>query len=144
MLSLWTNPFLPEKSKSDSRMSTKNYFDRLFEDTFETMTKDLFGSRYIGSNYSKNEDGSLSISIDVPGIKESDISIEADGNIISVKGETKSDRSYRSVQQSFTVPEGYSSDDVQAALADGVLTLTLAAKQLPEKEVKKIPIKTGQ
>ncbi len=142
MLSLW-NPFIPVvRDRSDSRMSTKNYFDRLFEDTFATMTQDLFSGHLtgIGIEQKKNEDGTLAVSIDIPGIKEENITIEVEDNIVHVRGERKTATSSYSVNKSLSVPEGYSSDDIKAELVDGVLTLTLAAKQLPRKEVKKIPI----
>src|SRR5574338_110744 len=85
MLSLW-NPFLPEKAQSDSRISPKNYFDRLIEDSFGTMVQDLFHAPIPqwGIDSKKNEDGSLTVSIDVPGIKESDRTIEVDGSILTV------------------------------------------------------------
>lgn len=142
MLSLW-NPFIPvARERSDSRLSTKNYFDRLFEDTFATMTHDLFSAPWagVGIENKKNEDGSLAISIDIPGIKEEDITIEVQDNIVNIKGARKTAASSYTVSKSFTIPEGYSSDDVKAELIDGVLTLTMIGKQLPQKEVKKIPI----
>jgi HSP20 family protein len=142
MLSLW-NPFVPVvRANSDSRISTKNYFDRLFEDSFATMTQDLFGGHLagIGIEQKKNEDGSLSVSIDVPGIKQEDIAIEITDNVVQVKGERKTATSSYAVSKSLTIPEGYSSDDIKAELTDGVLTIILAAKQPVQKEVKKIPI----
>lgn len=142
MLTLW-NPFVPvTRERSDSRISTKNYFDRLFEDSFATMTHDLFGGHLagIGVEQKKNEDGSLAVSIDVPGIKQEDITIEIADNMVQIKGERKTATSSYAVSKALTIPEGYSSDDVSAELIDGVLTITLAAKQLPQKEVKKIPI----
>lgn len=142
MLSLW-NPFVPVvRDRSDSRISTKNYFDRLFEDTFATMAHDLFNGPMgaIGIEQKKNEDGSLTVSVDIPGIKEEDITIEVENNIVHVKGERKTATSSYSVNKSLTIPEGYSSDDIRAELVNGVLTLNVAAKQLPQKEIKKIPI----
>lgn len=142
MLSLW-NPFIPVvRERSDSRISTKNYFDRLFEDTFSTMTHDLFSVPLagIGIESKKNEDGSLAVSIDIPGIKEEDITIEVQDNIVGIKGARKTATSSYTVNKSFTIPEGYSSDDIRAELVDGVLSLILVGKPLPQKEVKKIPI----
>lgn len=141
MLTLW-NPFVPVRERSDSKMSTKSYFDRLFEDSFETMTRDLFGAPWagIGIEHKKNEDGTLAVSLDIPGIKQEDIAIEVVDNVVNINGKRKTATSSYSVSKSFSIPEGYTSDDVKAELNDGVLTLTLAAKQLPEKEVKKIPI----
>lgn len=142
MLSLW-NPFIPVvRERSDSRISTKNYFDRLFEDTFSTMTHDLFSAPLagIGIENKKNEDGSLTVSVDIPGIKEEDITIEVQDNIVGIKGTRKTATSSYTVNKSFTIPEGYSSDDIKAELVDGVLSLILAGKPVPQKEVKKIPI----
>lgn len=142
MLSLW-NPFIPvARERSDSKISTKNYFDRLVEDSFATMTQDLFSApwRTIGTESKKNEDGSLSISVDIPGISEEDISIEVQDNIVNIKGARKTATSSYTVNKSFTIPEGYSSEEIKAELINGVLSLTLKGKPLPEKEVKKIPI----
>ena len=145
MLTLW-NPFVPvSRERSDSRMSARNYLDRLFDDAVTSWSRDLFAPNMIGIGieHKKNEDGSLAVSIDVPGIKEEDIAIEIHGDMITVNGKRKTVASSYSISKSFTIPEGYSSDDVRAELADGVLTLTLIAKQIPEKEVKRIPITTA-
>lgn len=142
MLSLW-NPFVPvARERSDSRISTKNYFDRLFEDTFATMAHDLFPTSWavMGVESKKNEDGSLAISVDIPGINEEDITIEVQDNIVNIKGTRKTATSSYSVNKSFSIPEGYSSDDIKAELINGVLTLSLIGKPIPQKEVKKIPI----
>lgn len=139
MLTLW-NPLYPIKSKSDSKMSTKSYFDRLFEDTFDNAFHDLFGANSIGISQVKNEDGSLAISVDVPGIKEADLVIEVLDNILSIKGERKTATSSYTVSKSVNIPEGYDTDNIVANLSDGVLNLTMASKILPAKEVKKIPI----
>lgn len=142
MLSLW-NPFVPVvRANSDSIISTKNYFDRLFEDSFATMTHDLFSGHLtgIGIERKKNEDGTLAVSIDIPGIKEENITIEVEDNIVHVKGERKAAASSYLVNRSLSIPEGYSSDDIKAELVDGVLTLTLGAKRPIQKEIKKIPI----
>lgn len=139
MLSLWNNPLIPEKVKSDSRMSTKSYFDRVFEEAFN----DLFhvpSNWNIGIESKKNEDGSLSISIDVPGIKEPDLAIEVSDSIITVKGERKTATSSHTVQKSFSIPEGYDTDNITAELKDGILSLKIIGKPLPSKEVKKIPL----
>ena len=73
-------------------------------------------------------------------IAEEDISIEVQDNIVNIKGTRKTATSSYTVNKSFTIPEGYSSDDIKAELINGVLSLTLKGKPLPEKEVKKIPI----
>src|SRR5574338_94853 len=140
MLSLW-NPFIPVKTQSDSKMSTKSYFDRLFEDTFDNAFNDLFQvPNGYGIETKKNEDGSLAVSIDVPGIKESDLSIEIDKNLLIVRGERKTATSTYKLNKSLSIPEGYDTDQITAELKDGVLSINIVGKALPPKEVKKIPI----
>lgn len=141
MLSLW-NPLIPVKTQSDSKMSVKSYFDRLFEDTFDNAFNDLFTiPTGWGIDSKKNEDGSLAVSIDVPGIKESDLSIEIDKNLLIVRGERKTATSTYKLNKSLSIPEGYDTDQITAELKDGVLSINIMGKPLPPaKEVKKIPI----
>jgi len=140
MLSLW-NPLIPEKT--DRKMSSKNYLERLLTDPFETMFSDVFHAP-VGMEYKKNEDGSLAIGVDVPGVKEEDINVEISAdNILTVRGERKTATSSYSVTKAFSIPEGYSSEDIKAELKDGVLTLTLAGKPV-QKEVKKIAITSSK
>ncbi len=141
MLTLW-NPFVPVRTQSDSKMSTKNYFDRLFEDTFDTAFRDLFQvPTGWGIESKKNEDGSLAVAIDVPGIKENDLIIEIDEGILTVKGERKTATSSHSIHKAFSIPEGYDTDNIAAELKDGVLNIKIANKPLsPPKEVKRIAI----
>jgi len=140
MLTLW-DPFFPIKQSTDGRLSTKSYFDRLFEESFSNMTHDLFANFPItGIQNHKNEDGTLSVSIDVPGVKEEDISVELKNNMLSVKGERKSLTSSQSISKSFSIPKGYDSNNIKAELVNGVLTLTLSLQEIKEPEIKKIAI----
>lgn len=135
MLSLW-NPFFTEKS--DRKISSRNYLDRLLTDPFETMFTDAFNSP-MGIEYVKNEDGLLSINVDIPGIKEEDLNIELCHDLLTIKGQRKTQSTSYEVKKSFNIPEGYTSDDIKASLKDGVLTITLISKST-DKEVKKILI----
>jgi HSP20 family protein len=89
---------------------------------------------------------------DVPGIKESDLTINLSGNRLTVSGkrdeekkhETETyfsyERSYGSFARSFTLPEGIDGDKVNANLKDGVLSILVPKK--PEAQPKKVAIKT--
>jgi HSP20 family protein len=144
MLTLW-NPLFPLSNKSDSKISMKSYFDRLFEDTFDADIQDVLLTKLnLGISQKKNEDGTLSLSVDVPGVKESDLTIEVSDNTLNIKGERKTNTSTYSIRKSFTIPEGYDSNEIVADLKDGVLCLTLNSKPPPLKEVRKIPIKSSK
>ena len=90
---------------------------------------------------------------DVPGIKESDLTINLTGNRLSVSGKREAEkhqehetyfsyeRSYGSFTRSFTLPEGIDGEKVSADLKDGVLTI--AVPKVPQAQPKKVAIKAG-
>lgn len=91
---------------------------------------------------------------DMPGVKEEDLDISLNGNLLSVHGnreaETKEEgeqyyaleRSYGSFSRSFSLPDSVDGEHVTADLRNGVLTLHIPKR--PEAQPKKIAIgKTG-
>ena len=127
MLSLW-NPLLFEVLKP------KKSFNRdLFDDI------DLFFAS--GLEHKVNEDASLSVSIDLPGVSEEDVAVEVkDNNILSIKAERKTSLSSYKINKSFSVPEMYDADKIIAELKNGVLILTLPSKNKEAKEPKKVVV----
>ena len=90
---------------------------------------------------------------DVPGVKESDLTINLTGNRLTVSGKREAEkhqenetyfsyeRSYGSFTRSFTLPEGIDGDKINASLKDGVLSINVPKK--PDAQPKKVSIKTG-
>jgi len=126
MLKLWNKP-----------ASILDFFD--FDKAFD-FTNSYNCWNNFGLDNKKNDDGSYVFTVDIPGIKEEDINIELlEDNVVSIKGERKTATSSYTVQKSFTVSEDCDLDSIKAELKNGVLTISLAPKQLPApKEVKKI------
>ncbi len=95
------------------------------------------------------DEKSIRLKMEVPGIEEKDIDIHLENNLLTVKGERKMEsetkeenyhrieRSYGSFSRSFTLPATVNTADVKATYAKGVLTVTLAkrAEALP-KQIK--------
>jgi HSP20 family protein len=92
------------------------------------------------------------VSVDLPGVNESDISITFDDGSLIVEGERKrdavegakplfSDRSFSKFRRVLKVREEIAADRIDADLANGVLTLTLHRK--PEPVPARIPIRTA-
>lgn len=126
MLSLW-NPFL-----SDILLPKKSF--HYHEDDFK-----------MGLEYKKNDDNSLSVSVDLPGVSEEGLTIElASDNVLSIKAERKTKTSSFTLNRSFSVPEKYDVDQIDAELKNGVLTLTLPLRKPAKdlKETKKIFFKS--
>jgi HSP20 family molecular chaperone IbpA len=137
MLSLW-NPLLPDNTLADSKISSKNYLDRLFYDSFDTMVNDLFKPINMGIEYQKTTNG-VKILVDVPGIKEENLTVElSKDNILTIKGVRKTSNSEYNLNKSFSI-RGYDPDTLSAELADGVLSLTLKTAAKTDL-IKKIEI----
>ncbi len=90
---------------------------------------------------------------DLPGLSESDVSIEVHDNVLTVSGERKSEhedrkagyyrveRSYGSFRRSLTLPEGVDAEAVNATFDKGVLEVTVPK---PEHQApRKVQITVG-
>jgi HSP20 family protein len=90
----------------------------------------------------------------MPGIPKNDINIEVTPNSVEISAEhqeseeeekknwLRRERSSMSYYRSFELPEEIKSDNVDAELKDGILTVTLPkVKPKPERKSKKINIK---
>ena len=93
------------------------------------------------------------VKADLPGVKEADVEVSLNGNLLSVKGQREeehheegesyytSERSYGSFARTFTLPDSVDSEHVDADLKDGVLTIRIPRR--PEAQPKRIPIGAG-
>ena len=89
------------------------------------------------------------VTIELPGTKKEDISVECHENVLSIKGEKRteieekdehrhySERTYGSFSRSLTLP-GDASNDVKAKFHDGVLTLTIPKAEERKPRVVRI------
>ncbi len=94
------------------------------------------------------------IKVELPGMDVSDISIEQSENTLRIKGEKRQEieekdkdfyrieRSYGSFERVLDIPEDADSHNISSTYKDGVLSVSIPRKALPQKESKKIEIKT--
>jgi HSP20 family protein len=97
------------------------------------------------------DDGVFKVSAEVPGMTEKEIQVSLSGDTLTIKGEKLqereekgenrylSERSYGEFQRAFSLPADVDREKIEAAFANGVLTVTLpkTAKATPKKiEVK--------
>jgi HSP20 family protein len=88
------------------------------------------------------------IHAELPGMKEDDVKITLDNNVLTLSGEKKQfvkenhdnllrvERSYGRFERSFSLPATIKSDAVKATYADGVLTITLPkAEQAKSRQI---------
>lgn len=111
---------------------------RFFEDS-PLRTQDNGGSAWLPAvNVAEGKDG-LVLTAELPGMKEEDVSIEIENNVLTISGEKVEqrtegederryhvwERSYGAFQRSFTLPRTVKADEITARFDDGVLTIDL-------------------
>lgn len=92
--------------------------------------------------------GSFVLTADVPGVPREAISLEIQGLNLIIKGERprpeeavrgqihRSERRFGAFERTFNLPANVGLDMIQARLADGVLTVTIAQKEEATVKVK--------
>ncbi len=92
------------------------------------------------------------VTLDVPGLTESDLSIELQGDVLSIKGQKEEakeekdkhfyrvERSFGSFQRTLSLPVDAAADDLKATMKDGVLILKIPRHATEKKDVKRISI----
>ena len=90
---------------------------------------------------------------DLPGVSESEVSIEVDENVLSISGERKSEHAERTAgyyrverssgafRRSLTLPEGVDAEAIGATFANGVLTVTVPKPEI--RQPRKVQISVG-
>lgn len=97
-------------------------------------------------------EGEYDVTLELPGVKEEDIDISLNDNMLTIKGEKKSEkeekgktyyfseRSYGSFQRTFRLPANVEADNVNAKFENGVLHISLPKVKEVEPPTKKIKI----
>ena len=95
----------------------------------------------------------VEVSVELPGLDAKDIEVSLTGDMLTIKGERKSEReekhrgfylserSYGSFYRSIPVPPGVATDDAKAEFKKGVLTVSLPKTPEAQAKVKKIEVK---
>ena len=140
-------------------LSLRQAMDRLFEDAWvrpwngaEAGNGDGAGARGLPVDlYETNDE--LVLTATVPGFKPEDIDITIQGDVLTIKGETKSDettgegayhrreRRFGRVYRQVAMPVSVKADEAHADFENGVLKLHLPKAE--EAKERKIPVTSG-
>jgi len=143
---------LREFSTMQDRMNRMN---RLFRDSYgsEGPEEALTTTSFAPPVDIYEDEHSITLKLEVPGIDEKDIDVRIEGNTLTVHGERKIEkeekeenfrrveRQYGSFTRSFTLPSSVDSGQVSANYDKGVLTIRLAKKA--EAKPKQIKVNVG-
>lgn len=96
----------------------------------------------------REDDGSVSITLEMPGFTRDEIGIEVDGSTLTVNGERKAiandaeylvrERYYGSFCRTYNLGQQIDSEHIEAKLADGILQLNLPIRE--QAKPRKIPV----
>jgi len=137
-------------------MSLRQAMDKLFEDSFIRPSRFLaaFGETAAPAIDAYQTPNEVVVKAAMPGVKPEDINIDITGDILTVKGETKTEkeikkedylyqeRRYGGFSRRLVLPSGLQADKAEAELENGILTLTIPKAE--EAKPKPIKIKTKE
>jgi HSP20 family protein len=131
--------------------------DRLFNE----MLQNVWGAGAASEGFSprtwappvdiRETDEALVLNAELPGLTKEDVEITLENNVLTLAGERRLEkdvkaenwhrleRAYGSFSRSFTLPTSVRTDRVEAAFANGVLTVTLP--KMEESKPRRISIK---
>ena len=127
-----------------------NAFNDMFNDEFwgRPLPQRTTGQRSFVPTVDIGEDeNSYLVTADVPGMKAEELDIQVENNVLTIRGERKSEtrgnkhgyhrieRHYGSFQRSFSLPEGVNAEAIEANVENGTLTLRVPkpTTTLPKK-----------
>lgn len=100
----------------------------------------------------KSDDKGYTITLELPGVAEDDISLTVDDGVVTVAGEKQtsredkgetwyfSERQFGSFSRTFRLPADADEASVSAALKDGVLSVHVARRSAAESKSRKIKV----
>jgi len=128
-------------------------FERLLEEIGDLEGAHPFGSRVLAPLDVAESGGQYTLSIELPGASQDDVTIEQSHHRVTIRGEKKSEREeekehvttrervYGSFSRTFTLPDDADADRLHASFKDGVLTLVIPKSE--EVKPKTIAVKAG-
>jgi HSP20 family protein len=90
----------------------------------KSLEEQLFGHLSAPESLIEEKDTGYQITMDIPGVRREDLTIEVQNQTMTVAGERKGVRS-RSFEKKFKLSDEIATEDIKASLVDGVLTLNL-------------------
>jgi HSP20 family protein len=136
--------------------SLQQEMNRLFSTFFDTPTtggNGGTGRRWIPAMDLVETEEHYVLTADLPGLSQDDVSLEFDGDVLTLSGERKSEHTERkegfyrleratgSFSRSLTLPEGVDPDAVTATFDKGVLEVRIPKPE--QRKPKKVSIQVG-
>jgi HSP20 family protein len=153
---------LPVRHAEESPLfSFQNEFNRLFDELWHNVDRGASapwsggGSAFSPSVNVDENDKAYTVTAELPGLDDEDVSIELEGHMLILKGEKKEEREekegsflcrercYGTFERRIALSDDVDRDKVDAHYRKGVLTITLPKLEAGASQRKKISVKTS-
>jgi HSP20 family protein len=140
-------------NKENGLDSFRRNIDKVFDDFFFLTPTSLFKSDWEPTIDVEEDDKSIHVKAEIPGIEEKDLDVKIEDNVLTLSGEKKeerkeekknyifSERKFGSFSRSISLPEGIKTDKINATFKKGILNIDIPKDET--KESKKIEIKVN-
>lgn len=145
---------IARQSDRDPFFQLRREIGRLFGDMLRGFGLPAEGSAMNAPSVDISEtDGALQICADLPGVDGKDLDVTLDQDMLTIRGERKAEsreerqgyrvmeRSHGHFMRSFRLPFAADPDKVEAALENGVLTITLPKPPEAQQRERRIAVK---
>jgi HSP20 family protein len=152
-------PVLPRSiSRLNDRglVSFRDAIDRMFDSVVNdfdyTMSGNTLGMDFTPRLEMDDKGDEIILSAELPGLTDKDVQVELNKDMLTIRGEKKShreeksasgyfnERGYGSFERTIRLPSDVLKDKIDAAVKDGILTVTLPKSHEAKKEIKKIAV----
>ena len=141
----------------DELLSVRNDFDRLFSRLLRRSSQGTQGESLGNSGEfspaveMEEKENSYEVRAELPGLSEDDINLSVKDNVLTIKGEKRTERTegeredtyyserlYGAFQRSIRFDDDIEEDNINAEYSNGILRVHLPKSK--KREIKKIPI----
>jgi len=165
MASRFLTPYSSSRNwMQDPLFQLQREIDRVFEDVFSGGSGASSGGSAAGRGGAmmnapridlQDSEGELRLHADLPGVQPSDLDIRVEGDVLTIRGERKSEserneqnfhvmeRSHGRFQRSIQLPFAPNPDEVHATVREGVLELRIP-KRAPQERSRRIEVRGGE
>lgn len=148
---------VPQADNDHPIVSLQREMNRVFDSFWNRFGGAIdtgFWQGYPRADVSETDD-TVEVAVEVPGLDEKDLEVSLAGDVLTVKGEHKtervedrkgwylSERSYGTFYRAIPLPPGVSTEDAKASLRNGVLTVSLPKTAEAQAKVKRIDVKAA-
>jgi len=144
---------------NDPRRSFRTELDRVLEQFGQSFSpwalfRGIESAKLPSVDIAENANA-FTLTAELPGLTAEDVDVSLDGRNLIIKGEKQqetktedknyhlTERTYGAFERSFYLPDGVDADAINAAVAKGVLTVTLPKLPSAVDKAKKIEVKAA-